>query len=192
MLDKECINCHIIKSLDEFYSYWSHKAKKYYKQNSCKKCKNIYSELYRKNHKEEFKKYNKNYCKRNPQKRKESVRKARKQNEYNKKRKKRDKLFHLKTNLRCRLNSALKVKKWHKNTHFAQYVGCTLIELKVHLEMQFHTGMTWNNYGKWHIDHIIPLASAKTVPELENLFHFSNLQPLWAYDNMKKGANYGG
>jgi len=46
--------------------------------------------------------------------------------------------------------------------------------------------MNWENYGKWHIDHIIPLASAKNKEEMENLFHYSNLQPLWASDNFKK------
>lgn len=46
--------------------------------------------------------------------------------------------------------------------------------------------MNWDNYGKWHIDHIIPLASAKTEEEMCNLFHYKNLQPLWASDNFRK------
>ena len=48
--------------------------------------------------------------------------------------------------------------------------------------------MTWDNYGTWHIDHMIPLISAKNIDELEALFHYKNLQPLWAVDNLKKGA----
>jgi hypothetical protein len=57
------------------------------------------------------------------------------------------------------------------------------------LENQFVEGMNWENYGSkgWHIDHIIPLSSAKTVDEAISLNHYKNLQPLWAVDNMKKG-----
>ena len=47
--------------------------------------------------------------------------------------------------------------------------------------------MTWNNYGKWHIDHIIPLDIAKSEKELLPLLHYTNLQPLWVLDNIKKG-----
>ena len=47
--------------------------------------------------------------------------------------------------------------------------------------------MTWNNRSEWHIDHIIPLSSAKTEEELYKLFHYTNLQPLWAKDNLIKG-----
>jgi hypothetical protein len=47
--------------------------------------------------------------------------------------------------------------------------------------------MTWDNYGEWHIDHIIPLSSAKTESELIDLFNYKNTQPLWAKDNLSKG-----
>jgi hypothetical protein len=48
--------------------------------------------------------------------------------------------------------------------------------------------MTWDNQGKWHIDHIIPLSSGNTEEEIIKLCHYTNLQPLWAIDNMKKGS----
>ena len=47
--------------------------------------------------------------------------------------------------------------------------------------------MKWDNHGKWHIDHIIPLSSAETEEEVYNLCHYTNLQPLWGEDNLKKG-----
>jgi hypothetical protein len=59
---------------------------------------------------------------------------------------------------------------------------CSLEELKSHLEKQFKQGMTWSNHSLkgWHVDHIIPLSSAKSIKELEKLSHYTNLQPLWA------------
>jgi hypothetical protein len=47
--------------------------------------------------------------------------------------------------------------------------------------------MSWDNHGEWHIDHIIPLSSAKNESDLYKLFHYTNLQPLWAFDNLSKG-----
>jgi hypothetical protein len=73
-----------------------------------------------------------------------------------------------------------------KNKTF-DIVGCNPLQLKEHLEKQFVDGMTWENKGDWHIDHIIPLSSAKTEDELYKLCHYTNLQPLWAIDNIKKG-----
>ena len=63
---------------------------------------------------------------------------------------------------------------------------------KAHIERQFTKGMNWSNYGEFHIDHIIPLASAKTEQELKKLCHYSNLQPLWAVDNLIKSAKING
>jgi hypothetical protein len=57
---------------------------------------------------------------------------------------------------------------------------------KVHIERQFTKGMNWDNQGEWHIDHIIPLASANNKEELIKLCHYTNLQPLWAEDNLSK------
>ena len=58
------------------------------------------------------------------------------------------------------------------------------------MESQFTDGMTWDNWGKygWHVDHKVPLSSAKTPDELIKLCHYTNLQPLWAKDNLSKGA----
>jgi len=73
-----------------------------------------------------------------------------------------------------------------KNSKTYDILGCTPQELKEHLEKQFVEGMTWENRGEWHIDHIIPLSSAKNEDEVYRLCHFTNLQPLWALDNLKK------
>lgn len=68
-------------------------------------------------------------------------------------------------------------------------LGCSVVELKLYLESKFLPGMTWENYGKWHVDHILPLSKFDlTDPDqFKKAVHFSNLQPLWATDNIKKG-----
>jgi len=69
-------------------------------------------------------------------------------------------------------------------------LGCTINELWIHLEKQFKQGMTRQNHGKWHIDHIIPCVSFDlTKPEEQSkCFHYTNLQPLWASENLAKGS----
>ena len=69
-------------------------------------------------------------------------------------------------------------------------LGCSGAELAQHLEKQFQEGMTHDNYGEWHIDHIRPIASfdLSNPKEAEECFHYTNLQPLWAIDNLTKGS----
>ena len=64
--------------------------------------------------------------------------------------------------------------------------------LIIHLEKQFKPGMTLDNYGEWHIDHIKPITKfdLKNENELRKCFHYKNLQPLWAIENIKKGDKY--
>lgn len=93
----------------------------------------------------------------------------------------------LKISVRKRMYKFLKIKKWIKRGKFKEYVGCTILELKSYLEKQFQPGMNWEQRSLWHIDHIIPLSSAKTPDDLYKLLHYTNLQPLWAVDNLRKG-----
>jgi hypothetical protein len=73
-------------------------------------------------------------------------------------------------------------------------VGYTVDELRAHLEARFVDGMSWENMGEWHIDHIRPLASfvfdGPDCPNVKRAWALSNLQPLWAQDNARKGARY--
>lgn len=75
-----------------------------------------------------------------------------------------------------------------KNDTTNETLGYSPKQLKEHIEKQFKEGMTWDNYGDWHIDHIIPLASAKTLIEGKYLSRLENLQPLWAEENLSKGS----
>jgi len=91
------------------------------------------------------------------------------------------------SNLRSRISQFIKSKKIHKDNKTLDLVGLSLNELKEHLQSQFKEDMSWENYGSWHIDHIIPLSSAKNIEEINKLCHYSNLQPLWASENLSKG-----
>lgn len=65
-------------------------------------------------------------------------------------------------------------------------LGCGLLEFRAYLEASFEPSMSWENYGEWHIDHIVPISWATTEDEILRLNHYTNLQPLWAKDNFKK------
>lgn len=72
-----------------------------------------------------------------------------------------------------------------------RYLGCTIEQARRYIEVQFKGCMSWENYGKaWHIDHVRPVASFDLTKESErqSAFHYTNLQPLWARTNMRKGA----
>lgn len=97
-------------------------------------------------------------------------------------------LEKLKNSLRVATNRALKGRGFTKCASTKDILGCDWETLKSHLESKFTDGMNWENQGKWHIDHIIPLASAATEHDVIRLCHYTNLQPLWAIDNLKKGA----
>jgi hypothetical protein len=108
-------------------------------------------------------------------------------NEYRK-----DPQQQLLNSLRSRLSGL--VKKGKKAASTMELVGCTVAQLRQHLQAQFTDGMNWENYGKhgWHVDHIRPCASFDLAdPEQQRqCFHYSNLQPLWAADNIRKGARW--
>jgi len=103
-----------------------------------------------------------------------------------------DTAFRIKKYLRRDINTALKKQKIAKTHKFLNIIGCTVDELIKHIESRFTEGMTWENHGQfgWHIDHIIPCASFDLTNEEEQCkcFHYTNLQPLWWIDNLKKGA----
>lgn len=97
-------------------------------------------------------------------------------------------MFNLKARVRARVRSALSQLGLKKNSTTSKMLDCTFIELQAHIAAQFSAGMTWENRNLWEIDHIVPLASAKTESDLIRLSHHTNLQPMWTEDNRRKGA----
>ena len=87
-------------------------------------------------------------------------------------------------NLRRRLREFMGVLKNRPSLMF----GCTSAELRKHIQSQFKKGMSWKNYGKWHVDHIVPCAAFDLTNKehVKICFNWQNLRPLWADENMKK------
>ncbi len=97
-------------------------------------------------------------------------------------------IFAMKFRIRALIAGSLKNKNYTKKSRTHEVLGCDYETFTAYLEAQFVDGMNWDNRDKWHIDHIIPIASAQTEEDVLSLNHYTNLQPLWAIDNMKKGA----
>ena len=128
--------------------------------------------------KEKLNASNSNYKKNN----KESI------NQYYKERLKNDPSFKIAHNLRVRMKDIFKNN--FKSGSAVKDLGCSIKDLKIHLEQQFQEGMNWDNYGSWHIDHIKPLASYDLTQreQLLEACNYNNLQQLWAKDNLSKGC----
>jgi hypothetical protein len=110
--------------------------------------------------------------------------------EYINKRNKVDLNFRLRGNLRARLRCAVKNGR---GGSAVRDLGCSIEFLRQYLESKFQAGMSWDNYGDWHIDHIQPLARFDLTnrEQLLKACHYTNLQPLWAIENLSKGAKLG-
>ena len=147
-----------------------------------------------KKHKEYMRAYRKKWEKNNPKRqayRREWMREWNKKNAKKIYQKRRERPYEkLAATIRSRIYDYL--KHGYKSVKSEELIGITWKELKLYLEKQFKSGMTWDNYGfyGWHVDHIIPLSSfdLTNIEEQKKAFHYTNLQPLWAKENMSKGS----
>ena len=145
--------------------------KQYYKQEHIKH----HRRQYYKQRQEYIQQYNKQYYKQ------EHIKHHRRQ--YYKQRYQTDLLYKIKRSLRTSVSSAFRRIGQNKPARTEQLLGCSWLEAKAHFERLFQEGMRWDNHGEWHIDHIRPVASFKP-DELHLMNHISNLQPLWAEENL--------
>jgi hypothetical protein len=164
IIGKKCCGCKIWKSLDNYNYSKSHWDKL---RVDCKEC----LIKWRKNNRTKLNE---------------------KQILYEKNRKLTDPEFKLLKTLRSRLGTAINRQNSSKNNTTIKLVGCSVSFLKGFLEAKFKEGMTWENHGEWHIDHIKPCASFNLLNEEEQkkCFHYTNLQPLWATENLSKGCKF--
>jgi hypothetical protein len=173
-MDKKCKSCGLTKSINEFFTASKYKDKQYYR-GECKECTKL--ELRSETGKKAQEKYRK------------SIHGHTMKYTYKKRKRETDPFYKLKENVRRRLRASLDGRKWRKISSFNEYIGCTQDDLIKHIESKFTEGMSWEVFlttDKIHIDHIIPLSSAISVEDIFKLCHYTNLQPLWAIDNIIK------
>lgn len=172
----KCKKCTVLTSAEyhiENTSLIKERRKKQYINNKEKIIKRVSN--YKNNNNEKVSKYQKEYKQIN----KETL------NKKNVERNKIDEIYYLKGRFRKAICASIKKKGFVKFLNTENVLGCDFDFFKEYLESQFKKGMRWSNI---HIDHIIPLKSAKTEEEVLLLNHYTNLQPLFVIDNLKKGA----
>lgn len=203
---KQCTKCKIHKDLSDFPKNKRYKSGY---NSQCKLCSNIINKEYRDNNSKDFKLARKSYYQKNiikmrtlkkqyyqanksekssydklyRQSNSEKIAAYKKQWELIHKD---EPLFKIKKNLRRRVHHALSGNRKANQTF--NLIGCTPLEFKNYIEKQFTEDMSWDNYGKWHIDHIIPCYKFNLLLEEEQYkcFNYTNQRPLWAIDNLSR------
>jgi len=205
-MTKICVKCNIEQSID---NYNKEKNTKDGLRGECKLCRKAYRDgrknknkeyylKYYQEHKQDYRQRTKKFREKNPNYRhprqklwdknnREKIN-ALKRKRYHER--KNDIIFKLIYRVRNRTKNAVRRKYFRKDFKYPDYIGCSREELKMHIESQFTEGMTWDKFlaGEIHIDHIVPIGKAQTPEEIFKLSHYTNLRPLWAKDNLKKGA----
>ena len=195
METKICKSCGIEKNIKEFRKSYSSLRNKYYCRNKCRECErkqnNEYNRIKYKNggkeinkkyhdeHREYYREYNKKYY----QKHKKEINEKRKERKWN------DKIFYLTINVRKSILNSFNRKNYKKTNKTEKITGLKNEQITNYLLKTFkdNYGYEWNGKEKIHIDHIIPLATAKSEEDVIKLCHYTNLQLLKAEDNWKKG-----
>jgi hypothetical protein len=203
---KICSCCNVEKHLDDYYEVKRktplvRKIKTDNRKAMCKQCYTARAKKWSSENKERRKEISKRYSKNNIEKivlaRKERYQRAdvkEKSREYRLKnvtrylreRRQSDPLFAFKIKTRNLIRKAFDRNGFTKRSKSNDILGCSWPEFISHMEKQFKEGMTWHNRGEWHIDHIIPLATATCEDDIIRLNHFTNLRPLWAEENLRK------
>lgn len=196
METKICKKCDLEKPIEKFRKWYSSLRNKYYYRNKCRECERKQNNEYNREkynsggkeidkkyydeHKEFYREYNKKYY----QAHKEKINKKRKEKKWN------DRTFYLTINVRKSILNSFGRKSYKKPNKTEKITGLKNEQMTKYLLKTFKNryGYEWNGVEPVHIDHIIPLATAKTENEVIKLCYYTNLQLLKAEDNLKKGA----
>ena len=188
---KICVRCKKTKSLDNFVR--RPQPPNYFRP-YCLDCTKIYrKEKYQKNKRME-RATNKAWARNNKKRRKVYLKKYQEINRTENNTRQRaiwasNPLHKIKKTIRTSLYKALKNKNYTKKSRTHTILGCSWNFLKSYIETQFSRGMSWENHGEWHLDHIVPVSLGETEEEIVSLNHYTNLQPLWKDDNLIKSDN---
>lgn len=179
-------NVIIRKSGRQYKGGKSESDKRYYEKNKLKRSK--YLSKWRENNKEYLKEYTNNWKKENKSKINEQRR------FYEKNKKNNNPTYKLIACFRTAIYKVLKENNLTKYGHYFEILGYQPEDLIIHLEKQFINGMTWENYGEWHVDHIKPISLFNFTDinddEFKKCWSLDNLQPLWAKENLLKSNKY--
>ena len=183
-----CKDCHRKRSND---NYWANRDKRLAARKEKRIREGSEKKIYTEEEKTKRSEWYRQWKDRNSEHRSSYIKKWKEEHkDYQKDKCREDINFKLSRNIRSRFGRLLEQIDVGRSR--IKDLGCSIEELKVYLESKFQDGMTWENYGLygWHIDHIIPLSSVDlTNPEqLRKACHYTNLQPLWAKDNLSKGS----
>ena len=204
-MKKTCCKCGVEKDVSEFHK---EKTGKHGVRANCKECNSKRAREYHHENREKRLEYKAQYRKKNKdkialarkewgEKNKDYIREYNRQyqqnnkdnhNEYRRNRYANDPLNKLKCSIRYNCWRVSDAVKQDKEMRSLEYLGCSIEEFKLHIESLWLDGMSWDNHGEWHIDHEVPLdwyVKNKDDPWEAN--HYTNLQPLWAMDNLSKG-----
>ena len=175
---KTCTKCKQTKAFTEFNKRSRSRDGLSYR---CRMCHNIASLTWGQNNRDKVHASQKKY------RDKPEIKKR--LNAQRRKRRKTDTNFRLLRNLRSRLRKALKGK--NKSASTIILLGCSIPHLIDHLTKQFQPGMTWENKGEWHVDHMLACDTfdLEDPEQQRRCFHWTNLQPLWGPENIRKGAD---
>jgi len=203
---KTCTGCNTTKDLQEF------RISGKYTVSRCRDCERIACKEYKEKNRQEINARRALDRKENPEKWKASNKKfysknaeaqklrakeyaqnnrnkiSAKQRETRKARRHADPVYRIKENLRKRMWETIAKLGNKKSAKSLSLLGCSALECRDYLANLFTEGMSWENYGQWHIDHIRPISSfdLSNPQEQRQCFHYTNLQPLWALDNLIK------
>lgn len=206
---KKCNHCQEFKPYSEFHRQ---AAKLDGYRSTCKQCRESESSAYYAENSDNVKERWRMYRKENPdyqksyytknatyfeeyrQDHREHYHRWRQENrehlaEYRKRLKESDPNFKVACSLRSYIASKIRKSNTVKTLRSTELLGCSFDDFRKYLEKKFLPGMSWDNYGEWHIDHIIPCSKfdLTQASEQKRCFHYTNQQPLWKIDNLRKG-----
>jgi hypothetical protein len=204
-MSRSCTRCGLLKTVECFSTMGTGR-----RRSSCKPCTAELARIDRIQNPERHRAANKRWNERHPEKRRALHHRWRSKNldkdratcrawgRANRQRRNEKKRLRMVSDVNFKLAERLRIRIWdavkgdQKSGSAVSDLGCTIPELKAHLESKFQPGMTWDNWGKtgWHIDHIKPLSKFDLADRQQFLqaCHYTNLQPLWAEENLMKGA----